>query len=47
MVMYMEDIEVWKSVSDYDNYEVSSFGHVRNKKTGRSSRDYLFATGNT
>ena len=35
MVMYMEDIEVWKSVSDYDNYEVSSFGHVRNKKTGR------------
>jgi hypothetical protein len=31
----MEDIEVWKNISNYDNYEVSSFGNVRNKNTGR------------
>jgi len=26
--------EVWKTITDYDNYEVSSFGRVRNKNTG-------------
>ena len=31
----MEDIEVWKNILNYDNYEVSSFGNVRNKNTGR------------
>ena len=31
----MEDIEVWKNISNYDNYEVSTFGKVRNKKTSR------------
>lgn len=31
----MEDTEEWKSVMNYDNYEVSSFGNVRNSKTGR------------
>ena len=31
----MTDTEVWKSISNYENYEVSSFGSVRNKKTGR------------
>jgi hypothetical protein len=31
----MEACEVWKSVKDYDNYEVSNLGKVRNKKTGR------------
>ena len=31
----MEDIEIWKNISNYDNYEVSSFGNVRNKNTGR------------
>jgi hypothetical protein len=31
----MEDKEVWKEVANYDNYEVSSFGNVRNSKTGR------------
>ena len=33
--MYMEEPENWKNVVNYDNYEVSSFGNVRNKKTGR------------
>lgn len=32
----MEDSkEVWKDISNYDNYEVSSLGRVRNKQTGR------------
>ena len=31
----MEDIEVWKHLANYENYEVSSFGQVRNKKTSR------------
>ena len=31
----MEDIEIWKNVNNYENYEVSSLGNVRNKKTGR------------
>jgi len=32
----MEDTEVWKDIINYDNYEVSTFGKVRNKKTGRT-----------
>ena len=31
----MEDTEAWKTILNYDNYEVSSFGNVKNKKTGR------------
>jgi hypothetical protein len=31
----MEEIEVWKDISGYDKYEVSTFGNVRNKNTGR------------
>ena len=31
----MEEEEIWKYIANYDNYEVSSFGRVRNKKTGR------------
>ncbi len=34
----MEDTkegEVWKPIEGYDHYEVSSFGNVRNKNTGR------------
>lgn len=29
------EVEEWKHIEGYDNYEVSSFGNVRNKKTGR------------
>ena len=28
-------MEVWTTITNYDNYEVSSLGNVRNKKTGR------------
>ena len=31
----MEDTEDWKTIKEYDNYEVSSFGRIRNKNTGR------------
>lgn len=31
----MTEQEVWKDIVKYDNYEVSSFGNVKNKKTGR------------
>jgi hypothetical protein len=31
----MEDIEIWKEISNYDNYKISSFGNVKNNNTGR------------
>ena len=31
----MEDTEVWRNVNNYENYEVSSLGNVKNKNTGR------------
>jgi hypothetical protein len=31
----MEEIEDWKQIKEYENYEVSSFGKVRNSKTNR------------
>ena len=33
-----KEIEEWRDIKDYENYEVSSFGNVRNKKTGRILR---------
>jgi hypothetical protein len=33
--MSMEDTEIWKSIQEYENYEVSIFGNVRNKTTKR------------
>ncbi len=30
-----DDNEIWKTVADFDNYEVSSLGRVRNKNTRR------------
>eukprot|EP01038_Epipyxis_sp_PR26KG_P014678 gene14678-19716_t len=29
------EVENWKSIEDYPNYEVSSFGNVRNAKTSK------------
>ena len=41
--------EEWLQLSNYDNYEVSSFGNVKNKKTGRvlkpSSRGGYYVVG--
>jgi hypothetical protein len=31
----MGDTEIWKDISNYDNYKVSSFGNVKNNNTGR------------
>jgi hypothetical protein len=31
----MEELEYWKDIANFDNYEVSTFGKVRNKKTRR------------
>ena len=31
----MEVGEIWKIINNFDNYEVSTFGNVKNKKTGR------------
>lgn len=31
---FSENREIWKSISGYPNYEVSSFGRVRNATTG-------------
>jgi hypothetical protein len=31
----MEEYEEWENINDFNNYEVSTFGNVRNKKTGR------------
>ena len=28
-------MEIWKDITDFDNYEVSTFGNVRNKNTKR------------
>ena len=44
----MEGLEEWKLVKDYDNYEVSTLGNLRNSKTGRVLKQmckggYLFA----
>lgn len=39
----MVDMEEWKQLVDYKNYEVSSFGQVRNQKTGRILK--LFCKG--
>ena len=34
----MEDVEIWKKIEDYENYEVSTFGNVRNIKTNNLLR---------
>ena len=41
-------MELWKDIADFENYEVSSFGNVRNKKTerilkcGLNGANYMF-----
>lgn len=34
-IIYMSAIEIWKPIDGYKNYQVSSFGNVRNTNTGR------------
>lgn len=33
-------MEVWRTINDHSNYEISSFGRVRNKKTGRVLKQF-------
>lgn len=42
----MRDVEIWKDIEGYeDKFEVSSFGNIRNKKTGRILKQSLNAYG--
>lgn len=45
------EIEIWKPIEGYPNYEVSSFGNVRNIKTNsflksQNCNGYIFAYHN-
>ena len=35
------NIEQWRLVDGYDNYEISSFGRVRNSTTSKIMKNYL------
>ena len=35
------NIEVWKSIENFNNYEISTFGNVRNIKTNQKLKPYL------
>lgn len=47
--MIMGEVEIWKQADGYENYEVSSFGNIRNKTTGRilkpSSKGGYYSVG--
>lgn len=34
-------MEIWRTINNWSNYEVSNLGRVRNKKTGRILRQYV------
>ena len=38
-------MEIWKDITDFDNYEVSTFGNVRNKNTKRILKGRLDKDG--
>ena len=39
------NVEQWRLVDGYDNYEVSSHGRVRNNKTARILKDHVNSRG--
>ena len=39
------NIEQWRLINDYDNYEVSSHGRVRNNNTGRILKPGINSSG--
>lgn len=41
----MNDIEIWKDIKDFENYEVSNFGRVRNKSNGQFPNGYIMGNG--
>ena len=45
----MENLEIWKTIDGYENYQVSNLGNVKNLKTNRilkkgNSRSYICQT---
>jgi hypothetical protein len=36
-----EEVEKWKVVEDFSNYEISDFGNCRNKKNKRHRKPYI------
>lgn len=38
-------MEEWKTITDYDNYEISNLGNVKNKKTNRLLTPYIISSG--
>ena len=42
---FANDTEMWRFVDVYDNYEVSSFGRVRNDRTGHILKQQLNKNG--
>lgn len=38
-------MKIWKTISDHPNYEVSNYGEIRNKKTGRILKQYTNERG--
>ena len=39
------DTELWMTVPNYENYEASNLGNVRNKKTGRILKPSMTKSG--
>lgn len=34
-------MEEWKEIKNFENYEISNYGNVRNKKTGKNLKPYI------
>ena len=43
--MEKENEEIWKTIEDYPNYEVSSFGNIKNKTTNKILKSSLNCSG--
>jgi hypothetical protein len=39
------NIEIWKTIENYNNYEISTYGNVRNIKTNKNLKAYLDIPG--
>lgn len=38
-------MEEWKTITDYDNYQISNLGNVKNKKTNKLLTPYINSSG--
>jgi hypothetical protein len=39
------NIEIWKLIDNYDNYEISTLGNVKNNKTNKLLKNYIHCSG--